>query len=189
MPQFDGLISLLDSRSFGSIWFWLALVAVWSLTGRHLIGVPTEVITRAHRSQREDPEGAAVITLLDWLSLTLPRWFISPREGAVLLAAAAFALTFLAIMGFGYGLEMAQALTLLLLPLAMLFWLRVWLARRLLLLLQAGQEGSQPLAQIGNRVLRRMVWHRRAETLLSVLAILVAALWGSLWALTHPNGL
>ena len=38
MPQFDSLIGFLDSRSFGTVWYWLVVIGTWSLTGRSVIG-------------------------------------------------------------------------------------------------------------------------------------------------------
>lgn len=190
MPQFDGVIAFLDNRSFGSIWFWLVLVGMWSTAGRNVIGIPSEVLARARHAQRAgQPESQPVLTLLDWLSLSLPRWHVAPREGAVFLGICAFVLTSLAVLGFGYDLEMAQALVLLLLPFLILFLMRLRLARRLIPLLQDGQAGLQPVGQVGAEAVRRLVWHRRFVTLLSVLAVAIAAFWGMIHALMHPNGL
>lgn len=190
MPQIDGVISFLDSRSFGTIWFWLALIGMWSAAGRSVLGVPSEVLARARRAQIDgEPEAPAVITLLDWLSLTLPRWRLGPKEGAVFLAVSSFLLSSLAILGFGYGLEMAQALTLLLLPFMALFWMRVRLARRLASLLSSGQDGTRPIAGIAAEAVRRMQTHRWLVTALSIVAVAATALWGTLWALMNPNGM
>lgn len=188
MPQFDGIISLLDSRSFGSIWFWLVLIGMWSAAGRTVLGVPSEVLTHARRDHDLHPEGPGVITLLDWLSLSLARWHLSQTEGAAFLGASSFALTSLAVLGFGYGLEMAQALVLLLTPFWLLFWMRVRLARHLLPLLQAGQVGERPVAEVADEAIRRMLTHRRLVTALSIVSVAVAALWGTFWALMHPYG-
>lgn len=190
MPEFDGLIRLLDSRSFGTIWFWLALLGMWSATGRTILGVPSEVLLQARRAQAAgEPESPAVITLLDWLSLTLPRWLLGPQEGAIFLAVTSFLMSSIAILGFGYGLEMAQALTLLLVPFLILFWMRVLLARQLAPLLAAGQAGERPLDGVATDAGRYMIRHRRLVSLLSVFSVAVTAGWGTLWALTHPNGL
>ncbi|MFN3275258.1 MAG: hypothetical protein ACK41U_11345 [Paracoccus sp. (in: a-proteobacteria)] len=190
MPPFDSLIGVLSSRSFSTIWFWLALIGMWSAAGRTVLGVPAEVLTRARTAiRRGEAEGAPVITLLDWLSLTLPRWRLGPREGAIFLAVTSFLLTSLAIMGFGFGLELAQALTLVGLPFWLLFWMRVRLARRLVPLLAAAQEGQTPLAEAAAGTLRHMTRHRLWVTLLSMAAVLVTLLWGMLWVLLHPFGI
>ena len=92
----QAILSILDSRSFGSIWFWLLLVLVWGHAGRRVLGVPVDIAQAA----RGGDEPAALL-LLDWLSLTLPRWRLGPKEGAVLLGLGAFGLSALAVLGFG----------------------------------------------------------------------------------------
>ncbi|RMC36532.1 hypothetical protein [Paracoccus alkanivorans] len=189
MPQFDGFISFLDSRSFGTIWYWLAVIGMWSSSGRKIIGVPVEVLLRArHALSRDETDGPAMVALLNWLSLTLPRWRLGHREAVVILAATGFLMTSLAGLGFGYDLEMAQALTLLLLPFVILFWMRVRLARRLMPLLQ-DEHAERQLPAVAAEVVRCMNWHRRLVTLLSILAVAITALWGVLWSLMHPNGM
>lgn len=189
MPQFDSLIGLLDSRSFTTIWYWLALIGMWSATGRTVLGVPSEVLARARSAQGADEgQGAAIITLLDWLSLVLPRWRLGPREGAVFLGVTSFLMTSLVVLGFVFWLEMAQALVLLLAPFWALFWLRVRLARRLFPLIGAAQDGSITVAEAGLQVARAMTWHRRWVTLLSMVSVAVTALWGALWSVIHPAG-
>ena len=189
MPQFDNLIGLLGSRSFSTIWFWLVLIGMWSVVGRSVLGIPTEVLARARASLAgDDAQGPAVITLLDWLSLILPRWQLRPREGAAFLGVTSFLMTSLAVLGFVFWLEMAQALTLLLLPFWVLFWMRVRLARRLVPLVHAAQEGRAPVSQAAGDAARAMVWHKRFVTILSMIAVAVTALWGALWTVLHPVG-
>ncbi len=190
MPPFDSLIGLLDSRSFTSIWFWLVLLGLWSLIGRHILGVPNEVVNAARQALRAgQPDAPVVLHLLDWLSLTLPRWRLGAREGAVMFGLTAFALSSLAIMGFGYGLEMAQALAILGLPVAIIFWMRVRLARRLSPLLVAAEDARTPLAPVAAEAVRRMITHRRIISVLSMISVAITALWGALWAALHPFGL
>ncbi len=190
MSQLDGVIAFLDNRSFGSIWYWFALVGMWSAAGRNVLGIPVEVLARARQAQKAgEGEGPAVVTLLDWLSLTLPRWQPGAREGAVFVGICAFLLSSLAVMGFGYGLEMAQALTLLLTPFLVLFLMRLALARGLMPVMLAGQSGDMPLAEAGDLVARRLTRHRRMVTALSMAAVAITALWGTLHSLMHPNGL
>nr|WP_162623866.1 hypothetical protein [Paracoccus saliphilus] len=190
MPQVNSLIGLLDSRSFMTIWYWLALVGMWSATGRSVLGVPTEVLTRARTAQAAgQAEGAAVILLLDWLSLVLPRWRLGTREGALFLAVTSFLLTSLAVLGFVFWLELAQAMLLLLLPFWLLFWMRIRLARRLVPLVEAAQDDRMELSQAAARVAHLMVRHRRWVTLMSMVAVALTVLWGTLWAVMHPNGL
>ncbi|SNR68710.1 hypothetical protein EYF88_16175 [Paracoccus sediminis] len=189
MPPFDSLIGLLDSRSFGTIWYWLVVIGIWSLTGRSVIGVPAEIVSRARAALAEgQSEAPVVLHLLDWLSLMLPRWRLGGQEGAVFLGVTGFVLTSLAIMGLGYGLELALATFLLLFPLALLFWLRIALARRLMPLLEAAEQGARPVSDAAAEAVRRMVVHRRWVTALSMAAVAVTAVLGALWAAMHPYG-
>ena len=183
------MISFLDSRSFGTIWFWIVLVSLWTASTRTVLGVPAEVLIRARQARRaQRPEGDEVIALLDWLSLTLPRWRLPRTEGAAFLGLSLFVLTCLAILGFGYWMEMAQAVILLLVPLWLMFWLRVWLAQRLFALLDQAQSGARPVGDAAGEVISRMVIHRRLVSFLSFVSVVATALWGSLWMLMHPFG-
>lgn len=197
VTSLDGLLRLLDTRSFASLWFWLALAVIWSLATRSVIGVPGEVVSAARRAPAtethktgapatETPEG---LLLLDWLSLTLPRWRIGRTEGAVLAGLAAFLLVSLGVLGFGYGLEMAQALVIIGAPLTLLTVMRLHLAHRLAPLLAEATQGALPAAEAGARAARMMTRHRLAVSALSILAVAVTAAWGTLWNLMHPNGL
>lgn len=189
MPPFDSLIGVLASRSFSTIWFWLALIGMWSAAGRTVIGVPAEILARARLAQsRGETEGPETLALLDWLSLNLPRWRLGPREGAMFLAVTSFLLSSLAILGFGFRLELAQALTLVGFPFWVLFWMRVALARRLTPLLAAAQDGSASLEDAVAATINRMVWHRRFATTLAMVSVLLTVLWGMLWMLLHPFG-
>lgn len=184
------LISILDARSFASPWFWLVLISVWTLSGRGVLGVPNEVLTRAGQALRHDdaavPRDAEL--LLDWLSLQLPRWKLGPRPGAILTAAVAFGLTLLGVLGFRYGLEMAQALTLIAAPFALLLLLKLRLASQLDWVMEALHLGQPPRAA-AIEAMRRINQYRVMHTIISLLAVMVTALWASLWIALHPNGM
>ncbi len=190
VPQVNSLIGFLDSRSFMTIWYWLALVGMWSATGRSIMGIPSDVVARARAAlaagQGDDP---SVLTLLDWLSLVLPRWRLGTTEGAVFLGLTSFGLTSLAVLGFVFWLELAQAMFLLLMPFWLLFWMRVRLARRVTPLVDAAQLAQIPPDKAARDAARMMTWHRRWITVLSMVSVLATVLWGSAWALLHPNGL
>ncbi|HMQ40907.1 MAG TPA: hypothetical protein PKC09_06480 [Paracoccus sp. (in: a-proteobacteria)] len=184
------ILSILDARSFASPWFWLVLVSLWTLAGRGVLGVPNDVLARAGQALRNaddtDPEGAHL--LLDWLSLQLPRWQISPGMGAVLTGAAAFGLTTLALLGFRYQLEMAQALTLLAAPFALLLVLKLRLARQLGWVMEAAHLG-QPARVAAIEAMRRINRYRLQHTVISLLAVTLTAFWAARWMAFHPNGM
>nr|WP_154336529.1 hypothetical protein [Paracoccus sp. S-4012] len=181
------MLRFLDTRSFPSLWYWLALCAVWAITTRSVLGVPVEVVIRARQTagEAERPEG---LLLLDWLSLTLPRWRIGRGEGAVLVGVTAFVLVALGVLGFGYGLETAQALVLLFTPLGLLLLMRLRLAHRLAAVMGAAESGGLPAAEAAAQAARLMTRHRRIVAALSIMAVAIAAAWGTLWNLMHPYG-
>ncbi len=183
----DGILTLLDSRSFGSIWFWVMLLFAWSLSARRVLGVPSDVFGSVGKSAALPGDDPAAMLLLDWLSLTLPRRNIGTGEGALLLGLAAFLLTTLAVLGFEYGLEMAQALVLLMLPFALVFLAEMRLARRLALVLRQAETGGSVNAA-GTQAARLMRRHRLMVTLLSILVVALTAFYGAIWMLMHPFG-
>lgn len=180
-------MAILDSRSFGSIWFWLLLVLAWSMAGRRVLGVPADVI-QAARKPAPDPDDAAALLLLDWLSLSLPRWQVGRAEGALMLGFGAFALTALFLLGFVYGLEMAQALVLLVLPFAILFAVELRLARALALLVQAAETGQMPVNAAAGQAARQLSRHRVAISIASIMAVALTAYRAALWLVAHPFG-
>lgn len=184
------ILSILDARSFSSPWFWFVLLAVWTMAARRVVGIPTDVLALASRSLREKPgaDSAEVFALLDWMSLNVPRWRVGKTTLAVLIGVISFGLSTLAVLGFGFGLEMAQALVLIALPQAILLGLRVRLAGQLYWVMEAAELG-QPAPEAATEALRRINRYRILYGIISVLAVVVTALWASLWLILHPNGL
>lgn len=191
MSRPDGLLSLLDTRAFPSLWYWVMLAGAWVLVNRAPLGVPPDVVLRARRALRSDTQAAPpeALMLLDWLSLILPRWRLTRIEGIAGIAICAFLLTVLMLLGFLYGNHMAQAVTLLVVPIAVLGLTRLSLARRLNVTLDAARGGALPARQAAQDAAGALMRHRWLGTGLSVLAVATATWWGVVWNLTHPNGL
>ena len=171
------MLGLLDTRAFGSLWYWLVLTGIWTWVGRGALGVPTDVV----RAVLRGPAPEAQERLLDWLAVVLPRWRVAPRDGVVLVAAGSFALSALAVLGFWLGREWAQALVLLTGPLAVLGVLRVRLAARLRSLLAEAPDDAPAAASV-------IAGHLRQTLVLSVIAVGLAALIGTRWLALHPFG-
>ncbi|MFT4015150.1 MAG: hypothetical protein QM682_17535 [Paracoccus sp. (in: a-proteobacteria)] len=183
----QALLAILDSRSFGSIWFWLLLVLAWTMAGRRVLGVPVDVVQAARQPQGPGDDPAA-LALLDWLSLSLPRWRIGRIEAALFLGLAAFALTALFILGFLYGLEMAQALVLLILPFAVLFGIELRLAHGLEGVVADAQDGRLAANEAAALASRRLRRHRAGISVGSILVMALTAYRGAIWLATHPYG-
>ncbi len=187
MPQLDGVLQFFDSRSFASVWFWIFVAALWTWAGRAVLGVPHDVVARAHVAA--SPDGHEAMALLDWLSLHLPRLLMQPRETVWTLAGGAFALTSLLVLGLVYGLELAQATFLLALPFAVLTWLRQRLAWRLYAVLTQAQRGEMAPSEAARLAIRALRRHRVWFTLISFASVTVTAIWGAIFALLHPFGM
>ncbi len=114
MNWYEIVFELIDMRSFSNLWFWIALAVVWSSASHWVLGVPYDMVMRAS----EESEGEAVDDL--------ERSGADQREpdavyragcrGCWLAGFACFVLTVLALTGFVYGMEFAQAVFLLGLP-------------------------------------------------------------------------
>ena len=163
MDVYGTVFELIDARSFSNLWYWLVLAACWSMASHWVLGVPWDMVTRARRLR-----GEAEDDLHDMLRINVLRLLrTGGAAGLWILAAACAALTALALLGFAYGVELAQAAFLLLFPLAVVGGLSVRLAGQL----AAG--GAQ-----GDALYRRLRWHRVTIQAIGMASIFVAALFG-----------
>lgn len=187
-----GLLDVLDSRSFSSLWYWLLLTVTWTWLGRGALGIPSDLVRAVHRRAVEGAGRAPApdpLLLLDWVSLVTPRWQVSDRDGTVLTAVAAFVVSALAWLGFAYGRELAQAMVLLVAPLLVLVVLRIRLATRLRATLAEAEAGRITPDLAAADMARQITRHMRLTMALSMLAVGGGALWGTAWLATHPLGI
>jgi hypothetical protein len=160
---FDSLFEVIDMRSFSNLWYWIALAVVWSSVNHWILGVPYDMVVRAKRQ-----DGQAQIDLEDMVRINVNRYlYIGEVSGLWLLGFSCFMLTMLALLGFVYAVEFAQAVFLLALPLSLVGVLSMSTARLIFL------EGAT-----GERLRRRLMRHRLYTRIIGMLAIFVSALWG-----------
>lgn len=157
------IFEVIDMRSFSNLWFWIALAVVWSSASHYVLGVPFDLITRARRHG-----GEAQRDLEDMVRINVNRiLYIGQVSGLLLMGFVCFVLTALAILGFFYDVEFAQALFLIALPMSFVGALSVRTAG-----LIAGEEPE------GDALHRRLIRHRQAVQLIGMASIFVTALWG-----------
>lgn len=157
------VIEVIDARSFSNVWYWLVLAALWSMASHYVLGVPWDLVTRARRKR-----GAAEDDLHDVLRVHVLRMLaIGDAAGLWLLALASAVLTALALLGFAYGVEFAQAAFLLAAPLSL-----VWLVS-----LRTARDLAAGRAQ-GDALYARLRRHRLTVRLIGMAAIFVTALFG-----------
>ncbi|SFB82896.1 hypothetical protein SAMN04488094_101673 [Tropicimonas isoalkanivorans] len=152
---------LIDMRSFSNLWYWIALAVMWSTASHWVLGVPYDMITRARRFGGEAEED-----LRDLVRIYVNRLlFIADTTGVWMLAFASFLLTTLALLGFVYGVEFAQAVFLLGLPMGLVFALSIRTARRIK---SADGEG----------LYRMLARHRFMTQAIGMVSIAITAFWG-----------
>ena len=163
MHFYNTVLELIDLRSFSNLWFWIALAVVWSSTSHWVLGVPYDMLLRARRHG-----GQAMTDLEDIARINAARMlFIARTSGLWLLGFLFFLLTVLAVMGFFYKIEFAQAVFLLAMPLSLVGVQSILTARRI-----ENGEGK------GEALERRLHRHRLITQLIGMVAIFVTAMWG-----------
>ncbi|MEO0936712.1 MAG: component of SufBCD complex [Pseudomonadota bacterium] len=157
------IFEAIDMRSFSNLWFWIALAVVWSSASHWVLGVPFDMVVRARRNG-----GQAEVDVHDMVRVNVNRiLYIAEVSGLWLVSFAFFLLTGLAILGWLYWIEFAQAVFLLAFPMSIVAAMNIMTARRIY---RADAEGVA--------LYRRLTRHRVAVQGLGMVAIFVTALWG-----------
>ena len=168
MSWYDTVFEVIDMRSFSNLWFWIALAVLWSSLSHWVLGVPFDMITRARRAMRTETDQEALDDLNDLVRVNVNRiLYISDVTGVWLLLFGSAALTALAVMATLYGVEFAQAVLLLVLPLSFVGVLSLRTAR----LIKAGDNTGKPL-------IKRLMMPRFWTQLIGLFSIFVTALFG-----------
>ena len=168
------LFEVIDFRSFSNLWFWIVLAVVWSSASHFVLGVPFDMVIRAKRYG-----GQALTDLEDLVRINVNRLlFVGRTAGLWLSGFAAFALTTLAVLGFWYDVELAQAVVLIALPMSLVGMMSLSAARRI--------EAEAPQGEALFRALSR---HRTWTQAIGVVSIFVTALYGMYQNLSILEGL
>jgi hypothetical protein len=159
----DALFELIDMRSFSNLWFWIALAVMWSTAFHWVLGVPYDMVLRARRFG-----GNAVNDMEDLVRINVGRLlYIGHMSGLWLAGLTCFMLTGLALLGFVYWVEFAQALFLLFAPMTLVGLLSLNTARLI-----------QDEAASGEVLYKRLFRHRVFVQLIGMVSIFVTAMWG-----------
>lgn len=161
MDFFDLVTQVIDLRSFSNLWYWIVLGILWSGMSQRVMGVPYYIILRARRGDQDSIDDMHILA-----EITVRRTLrMAHGSGAAMLATGAFALTVLAVLGWGYRVEFCQAVFLLALPFSLVAGWAVWTAR---------QIWQSEFAQLD----RRLRFYRMGVQALGVLFIFITAFWG-----------
>lgn len=150
-------------RSFSNLWYWIALAVVWSSASHWILGVPFDTVMRAKRVG-----GQTAVDLEDLTRVNVNRLlYIGRASGLWNLGFSCFILTSLAVMGFSYKVEFAQAVFFLGFPISLVGLLSLSTAR------QIESEGFE-----ADLIHRRLTRQRLYTQMIGTLSIFCTALWG-----------
>lgn len=168
------LFQVIDLRSFSSVWYWIMLAVTWSSVSYYVLGVPFDMITRARRSG-----GDAEADMVELVRINVTRLLgIAGAAQLILTGLVCFLLTVLALLGFVYGVEMAQAVFLLALPLTIAGAVTLASARRI-------RAADPEPAQLYAMLLRHRLWMQ----VIGMVAIFFTAMFGMIKLLATVRGL
>jgi hypothetical protein len=157
------VFEVIDMRSFSNLWFWIALAVMWSSASHWILGVPFDMVGRARKHG-----GQSEIDLDDMVRINANRiLFIAAEAGLWIMGFACFLLTGLAVLGFWYWVEMAQAVFFLLFPMSLVGLISVATARRI------RAESAQ-----GALLYKRLARQRLYTQIIGMISIFVTSLWG-----------
>lgn len=163
LDWYSTVFELIDMRSFSNLWFWIVLAVVWSSASHWVLGVPFDIVGRARRRG-----GKAAEDLTDLLRINTARLlYIAEEAGLWIIGGGTFFLTGFAVLGWVYGVEIAQALFLLAFPMSLVSLLSVRTARAL-------REKDEDL----DAVYKRLARHRLIVQAIGMVSIFVTAMWG-----------
>lgn len=163
------IFELIDMRSFSNLWYWIALAVLWSMASHWVLGIPYSMVLRARRHG-----GQAEIDLQDMARINVNRLLhMADTSGLWMVGLGCFLLSGLFMLGFIYGVELAQAVFLMLLPMSAVSALSLRTAR------QVAGAGL-----IGEALCKRLTRHRISVQMIGTLSIFVTALWGMYQNLT-----
>lgn len=163
MNWYTSILELIDLRSFSNLWYWIALAVVWSSASHWVMGVPFDMIQRARRTGGQAEKDFEDITRINVNRML----YIGRVSGLWILGFVCFALSSLAILGFLYNIEFAQAVFLLGFPMSLVGLLNLSTAR-----LIEREEASGELMQ------KRLTRCRLYTQIIGMISIFVTSLWG-----------
>ncbi|MEP3333357.1 component of SufBCD complex [Sedimentitalea sp.] len=169
MDWYTSIFELIDMRSFSNLWFWIALAVFWSSASHWVIGVPFDMVLRARRVGGQAEQDLETITRVNVNRLL----YIARVSGIWLLGLTCFMLSGLAMLGFWYRMEFAQAVLFLMFPMSLVGAMSFATARRI------EQESAT-----GELLRKRLARHRFFTQVIGMISIFFTALWGMYQNLT-----
>lgn len=163
MNWYESIVELIDLRSFSNLWFWIMLAVLWSSLSHWVLGIPYDLVMRARRNG-----GQFETDLQDLVRINVNRvLYIGHASGLWMLSFTCFVMTVLAVLGFYYRFEFAQAVFLIIFPISIVGLISLLTARRIAETQMNGDDLYRCLARL-----------RIYVQLIGILAIFLTSLWG-----------
>lgn len=169
MNLYQVILERIDMRSFSNLWYWIMLAVMWSSVSHWVLGVPFDAISRARRNGGKAQEDLETLVRINTDRILN----IAGTGGAWLVGFLFFLISALGVLAVHYGVEFAQAVLFLLVPMALLSLLSLRSAR----LIGAGENS-------GDALHRRLLRHRISTQALGVVSIFVTSMFG-MWVNLH----
>ncbi len=152
------ILEFLSLRTFSSVWYWIAVATIWAFVSHRPMGIPYDMVSRGAADWSARME-------LDTVAKALARRILRGLEtgGAFLVGLLSTLLSAVGLLAILYGLELAQGLLLLALPLILVGWFTTRTARAI----ASGGDAA--------RHLRRL---RLTTNAVAVVALFATSVWG-----------
>jgi len=160
---YQTVLELIDMRSFSSLWYWIGLAVLWSSASHWVLGVPHDMIQRARRQGGDAQADMEALVAINTGRIV----YISDASGLWITAFVSFVISTLAILAAGFGMEFAQAVLLMLVPMALVASLSLRVARQI-------RESTLN----GDTLIRRLIRHRMTIQAIGMVSIFVTAMFG-----------
>ena len=161
MDFLDLVTEVIDLRSFSNLWYWIVLAILWSSFTHWVLGIPYHLVQRARGGDADSARDLRLLARINSRRVLE----VADMSGPLVVALGAFVISALAVLGWGYRIEFAQALVLLILPLVLVAGLSVVTARRL-------HDSDFATAEA---LLRH---HRLIVQAMGIVSIFLTAFWG-----------
>lgn len=166
---YQTVLELIDMRSFSSLWYWIGLAVLWSSASHWVLGVPHDMIQRARRNGGEAQADLEMLVAINTGRIL----YISDTSGLWITAFGSFLLSALVVLAVFFGVEFAQAVLMMLVPMLLVATLSLRVARQI-------REGGLE----GEALVRRLIRHRMTIQGIGMVAIFVTAMFG-MWQNMH----
>jgi hypothetical protein len=171
---YQTIFELIDMRSFSNLWYWIALAVLWSTASHYVLGVPFDLAQRAAKDGGQKMHDVEVLVRINVDRILN----IAEVSGLLLVGFVTAALTILFALGAFYGIEFAQAIFLMALPMSFIGLMSINTAMKI--------RAEQPIGDALFSVLRR---HRLFTQFIGMISIFITAMWGMFQNLvTGPLG-